>query len=136
MRGEIEQSVINDSVIVDTTKRMTIVKLPLMHDPVVKLAPNRHKALKVLKQQIKRLSKSPDDKKAIIKAENKLQDMGFVAYVKDLPEDIQKMLRDSPIKNFLPWRIADCQERLAVNTLPTSIRWTRDSPSMISLPRE
>ncbi len=77
-----------------------------MDDPVVKLAPNRHKALKVYKQQLKRLSKNPEDRKAILKAEKRLQDMGFMAYVKYLPDEIQKMLRDSKIQNFLPWRIS------------------------------
>ena len=106
MRGEREQSIMNDSVTVDTETGVTTAKLPFMHDPLVKLAPNKHQALKVYKQQLKRLNKNPDYKRAIIEAEKKLHDMGFMAYVKDLPDAIKNFLRETPIRNFLPWRIS------------------------------
>ena len=37
---------------------------------------------------MKRLSTNPEDKDDIIKSEKKLQSLGFVDYVKDLPADV------------------------------------------------
>ena len=54
---------------------------------------------------IKKLNKNPQDKASVIKAEKKLHDNGFVAYVKDLPEEIQEFLRSTDVQNFLPWRV-------------------------------
>ena len=104
IEAEEEQSLIEDSVHVDTENCISSASLPLLADPKEKLVPNRSKALKTYNQQIKSLAKNPEDKKAVIDAEAKLQKLGFVQWVKDLPEDDQQMLRESPIQNFIPWR--------------------------------
>ena len=57
------------SVHVDPVKGEVIADLPLLSDPTVKLAPNRHKALKTYNQQLKILAKNPQDKEAVIKSE-------------------------------------------------------------------
>ena len=57
IKEQIEQDMINQSVHVDLRQRQTIANLPLMHDPVIKLYPNKTKALKVYNQQLKKLSK-------------------------------------------------------------------------------
>jgi len=44
------------------------------------------------------------DKADIIASEKKLQDLGFVEFVNDLPTQQQEMLRNSSIQNFIPWR--------------------------------
>ena len=77
-----------------------------MNDPVVKLGPSRDIALKVCKQQRKKVNKIIQDKNSLIKAEKKLHNLGYVDYVKNLPEDIQEFLASTPIQNFLPWRVA------------------------------
>ena len=43
------------------------------------------------------------DKNDIIKSENKLQQMGFVDYIRNLPSDVQVMLQENLIKYFIPW---------------------------------
>ena len=83
---------------------MTYAKLPLMFQPEVKLTPNRSIALKVLNQQIKKLSRIEKDKSDVVASEEKLQKLGHVAYVKDLPQEVQQMLDENKVKNYIPWR--------------------------------
>ena len=45
---------INQSVHVDLKQRQTIANLPLMHDPAIKLHPNKTKVLKVYNQQLQK----------------------------------------------------------------------------------
>ena len=40
-----------------------------------------------------------------LKSEAKLQALGFVDYVRNLPENEQEALASSSIKNFIPWNI-------------------------------
>ena len=53
---------------------------------------------------MKRLQK-PADKQSVLKAEAALQELGFVDWVENLPEDVQKDLRENVIQNFLAWRV-------------------------------
>ena len=105
IKQEVEQNDIKKSVKVNTEKREANASLPLLGDPAIKLAPNSQKALKTYKQQLKILERNPEDKKAVIASEMKLQLLGYVAWVKDLPEDVQEELRRNPIQNFLSWRV-------------------------------
>ena len=105
IKEEVEQDLIERSVDVDLERCVVEASLPLIADPQVKLVPNRHKALKVYQQQVKKLEKSPADRESVIKAENKLQMLGFVSYLKDLPEETQRSLKESPIQNYIPWRV-------------------------------
>ena len=82
IREEIEQQQIEKSVTVDVEKRLTIARLPFLQDPTIKLHPNRHKALKVLDQQVKKLNKNSQDRDDVVKSEKKLQDLGHVEYIK------------------------------------------------------
>ncbi|XP_066918053.1 uncharacterized protein [Clytia hemisphaerica] len=104
IQEEVEQDLINRSITIDPSNCSSIANLPLIHDPLVKLAPNRDIALRVYIQQLKRLEKHQDDKDDILISEKKLQYLRFVEYVKHLPTDIQKQLSESQIKNFIPWR--------------------------------
>ena len=103
MREEIEQDLINNSVTVDIKNGITMAKLPLLEDPITKLAPNKAKALAVYNSQVKKLAKNPKDKNDVLSSEAKLQSLGHVDYVKNLPESQQVMLRESPIQNYIPW---------------------------------
>ena len=55
-------------------------------------------------QQIKKLNLNTDDKKDVIESEEKLQQLGYVDYVRNLEPEQQEMLRRSKIQNFIPWR--------------------------------
>ena len=104
IREEIEQDLINKSVVVDTANQCTIASLPLMYDPEIKLSPNKNKALKVYYQQVSKLNKHPKDKQDVIDSEKKLQQLGHVDFLKNLPSTTQQILQQSSIQNFIPWR--------------------------------
>eukprot|EP00794_Sanderia_malayensis_P019733 gene19733-biopygen14568 len=99
VQEEIEQDVINRS-----DERSSVTTLPLMQNPITHLTPNRHIALKVYNQQLKRLASYPEDKEDVLKSEKKLQNLGYVEYVKNLPNHIQAELEHNKIKNFISWR--------------------------------
>ena len=102
VKEEIEQDVINKSVKVNLPIGESEASLPIIHDAPNKLAPNKKIALAVFTSQIKRLT--PEEKREVIKAEQKLQDLGYVDYVRNLTPAQQQNLRDNVIHNYLPWR--------------------------------
>ena len=81
VKEEVEQDVINKSVTVDTDRRITTALLPLMFNPLHKLAPNKDKALRIYNKQVKKLNKNPQDKEDVIQSEAKLQNLGHVEFV-------------------------------------------------------
>ena len=126
LKQEVEQSIIDSSVTVDVKKHITVASLPFIADPVVKLAPNRHKARKVYNRVVGNLDKNPDDKASTIKSERKLQYLDFVAWVKDLPKEVQEKLRKHPIQNFFAWRIV---HKLSSLTTPTRLVFDASQPT-------
>ena len=60
---EIEQDLISQAIIVDISNRLCTVRLPFIYDPIAKLSANRHKAMKVYRQQI--VNKCIKDKEAV-----------------------------------------------------------------------
>ncbi|MCH2406210.1 MAG: hypothetical protein MK200_08470, partial [Nitrosopumilus sp.] len=104
IREEVEQDIINKSISVDVHAGITTARLPLLDNPVLKLAPNKDKALAIYRNQVRRLNRNETDKRDVITSEGKLQYLGHVDYVRNLPPDQQKMLNDSPIQHFIPWR--------------------------------
>ena len=105
IREEVEEDLIQKCINVDVNERTSTAVLPFIHDPVMKLAPNRSKALKVYNQQLKKLSSSAEDKEEVLKSEAKLQKLGFVDYIKNLSPEVQDALRKNPIQNYIPWRV-------------------------------
>ena len=73
-----------------------------MFDPVKRLAPNKAVALKVYNQQVKKLNNPANatDKSDVIESEAKLQKLGFVDYVKNLPADIRFGSWQSTLTHF------------------------------------
>ena len=71
----------------------------------MKLYPNKTNALKVYNQKLKKLSKQPQDKEQVIQSQKKIQDLGHVQFTHNLPNHLQRMLKDSPIRNFISWRV-------------------------------
>ena len=60
--------------------------------------------MKVYSQQLRKLSNLPKDKTDILESEAKLQRLGFVDYVRNLPEEVRKSLSNNPIQSFIAWR--------------------------------
>ena len=104
IREEIEQDQIDKSVSIDPDKCLAIAHLPFIHNPTTKLTPNKNKAMKVLDQQIRKLTKNSSDKNDVIASESKLQKLGYVEYIKNLPDEVRRSLAENNIHNYIPWR--------------------------------
>ena len=76
MKSEQEQFVIDSSVSIDFNHGLTEATLPFMEDPDEKLVPNEDIALKVYKQQTRKLSRDQVAKDAVLKSEEKLHQAG------------------------------------------------------------
>ena len=96
-----EQNLINESIKFDPQSQTIIAKLSFIHNPAVKLAPNKNKALKIYQQQLKKLNNESNlgDKMDIIKSENKLQELGFV----NLSPEMQHKLNHQH-QHYIAWR--------------------------------
>ena len=101
---ELEQNEINKSVTVDIQAGRAVASLPFTRDPQTTLAPNKNKALKVYQTQVRKLAKDEKDKQDVLKSEAKLQQLGYVDYVSNLPPEQKQRILDSTFKHFLPWR--------------------------------
>ena len=106
IQEEIEQNLINESITLDIENKVCIAKLPFIANPKLRIVPNFETAQKVYIAQIKKLVKAPEDKKEIIEAESKLQQLRYVKYLKDLPENEKNFIMNSEVKYFIPWRLA------------------------------
>ena len=104
LKTEYEQSLIDKSVCLDTEKNIVIAHLPFLEDPDVRLGDNSRTARKVYNGVVKRLNKSPKDLQDVIKAEGKLQELGFVEWLEDLPMEDQRMIMDAGVRYVIPWR--------------------------------
>ena len=105
IREEVEQSIIDKSVKVDLVNCETSADLPFIKDPRNRLSSNEDIALKVYRYQTKALDKKPKDREDTIESEKKLQHQGFVAWFDDLEKAEQKLILESSIQHFIPWRV-------------------------------
>ena len=105
IKEEVEQNLIKNSITLDLQSKVVTAKLPFINDPSIKLASNEKKAMKIYQQQIRKLNRPENttDKDDIIKSEKKMQDLGYVDYVENLPENIQQSLTNQ-MQHFIPWR--------------------------------
>ena len=77
LREEYEQSLIDKSVTLDTDKNVCTATLPFIENPESKLGDSSKAARKVYDNVVKILARNPEDKKAVLEAEGKLQHLGF-----------------------------------------------------------
>ena len=124
MKSEEEQFKIDASVGIDFARGITDALLPFMEDPEEKLVPNRDIALKVYKQQTRKLSKDPAAKEAVLKSEDKLHQAGHVDWVANLAPEMIKMLNDLPTRYYMPWRYV-----VNENSISTPVRVVFDASS-------
>ena len=104
IKEEVEQELIDQSVQVDLESKVAIACLPSIDNPVVKLAPNKQKATSVYNSQVRKLNKNSKDRDNAIASGEKIQELGYIEFVKDLAEADQQMLKKRIIQNFIPWR--------------------------------
>ena len=105
IQAEVEQELIDRSVIVDAEKGVTIATLPFLDDPKTALAPNDATALAVYKAQVRKLDKCPEERKEIIESEAKMHDLGFVEKLQNLTREQQAMIFSSNMQHYLVWRV-------------------------------
>ena len=122
IQEEVEQDLIETCVIVDIMNGITTAKLPFISNPETKLAPNDKLARRIYDGQIKMLSSKPLDKKAVIESEGKLQDLGYVEYLANLPREDQDAIKNAKVKYFIPWRTVWNE-----NSLSTPLRLVFDA---------
>ena len=119
IQDEIEQGIIERSVVVNAEEGYSEASLPfIVDDPDCRLVPNEHDALRVYKSQARKLSAMPDDKRAVIECEGKLQSLGFVDYFSNLDSETQQMMLSAPLRNFIPWRIVFNENSVTSATRP------------------
>ena len=104
IREEVEQDLIDKSAQVSTENRCATAKLSFMHNPMVKLSNNKDIALKIYNQQLRKLKKKLQDKADVVTSENKLEHLGYVDYVQSLSQEQQRMLSETEMKYYIPWR--------------------------------
>ena len=105
LKEEVEQNIIDSSVTINIEDKRTTARLPYISSPSL-LANNKKKAIKVYEQQLRKLNhpSNEKDKQDVVKSEAKLQELGFVDYLHDLPKAIQQSLQTNPIQHFIAWR--------------------------------
>ena len=104
IQEEIEQDLIERNVFVDPEKGITSCKLPFLLEPESRLSPNKQDALKVFKQQCRKLTVNPVDKVSVIEFQQKLQDLGFVDFLSNLSDDVKSSIFGNKVVYFIPWR--------------------------------
>ena len=73
-----------------------------MQNPAIKLAPNKNKALQIYNQKTHKLDQNLQDKRDTIESEAKLQELGFVEFVKNTALEQQQILKASNVQNLIP----------------------------------
>ena len=88
----------------------------------LKLSNNKDIALKIYSEQLRKLNTNLQDKADVITSENKLQRLGHAAYVLNLSQEQQRILSETDIKYYIPWRAA-CKQ----NSISTRCRVVFDA---------
>ena len=104
IQEEVEQDMIDKSVIVDPEKGLTIATLPFLEDPLVRLVTNKQTAMSVYKAQVRKLDKNPKDRADVIESESKMQKLDFVEKIENLTEEQRKQIFENGLQYFIPWR--------------------------------
>ena len=104
IQEEIESEIVENCVQIDEEKGEVVAKLPFVVNPDVRLQPNENMARKVYNSQVRNLSRKPEDKQAAILFEGKLQDLGFVDYIRNLTPEQREMIFSAVSRYFIPWR--------------------------------
>ena len=103
---EIHEHIIEKNVDVDLEKGKATALLPFVTDPDVRIDSVAQKklALKIYESQVKALVNKPEKKQAAILSESKLQELGYVDYLHNLPQETQDFILKN-VHYFIPWRL-------------------------------
>ena len=105
LKEEAEQSIIENSIELDSKKNILWATLPFVEDPVMKLQHNRFIAEKVLQSQQKMFSRDPSMREDAVKSHQKLLDRGHVIAASELSAEFKRAVESTPGAGyFIPWR--------------------------------
>ena len=104
IQAEVEQDLIEKGVVVDLENRRCSASLPFIADPDTRLITNDKSARKIFDAQVRKLSRSEGDRNDVLESEAKLQKLGYVDWLENLPEEDQKTVLDAAVKYFIPWQ--------------------------------
>ena len=106
IQEESEQGLIEKSVKIIPEKGESIARLPFVVNPDTRIDSDGilKAAKRVYRSQLRILNEKPDDLKAVIDSEAKLQSLGFVDFVDNLPKEEQEMILGADVRYVIPWR--------------------------------
>ena len=105
LREEMEQSMIENSVVLKVKERRLEATLPFTEEPNERLKPNRHVAERVFQSQLRNIEKNPDIQDDVLKSHKKLEDKGHVAPVSNLSTEELERMNSTPGEGYMiPWR--------------------------------
>ena len=111
VKEEEEQDVIDKSIKVDFDRRITTELLPLMFNPLHKLAHNKNNTPRICNQKLNKLNQKPHDKEDVIQSEDKFESLGHMEFVRNLtPEQQKNAVKESsselhPLQSSLEWQL-------------------------------
>ena len=104
---QVEQEAIEKSVSIDIENKKVLVDLPFTSPPEIFLSErhgadnNYSQASKVYKSQCRLPDIKRDHVRQVV---SDLQKKGFLKKLSDLPDNHNKLVKDSPFKHYMPWR--------------------------------
>ena len=106
LEGEIQQALIERCVKLNIEKKRLEATLPFIMDPNKNLAPNKGRAMMMLRSQLAKIKRKPSIKEDVLKAHNKLLDNGHVAAIRDLSPNLQDIMKEAgAMVIHIPWNI-------------------------------
>ena len=105
LREEVERKAIEDSIAFDRENKRIIVSLPKRGKEEFFLSSNRDIAMKVFKKVCEKASKSPEMKKEINAAFDKLFKNEHAVPLKDIDKERLKQFITKAVQHYLPWRV-------------------------------
>ena len=125
LQEELEQAMIEESVVYIPEEKRVEAVLPFLDDPLNKLKPNKHIAYKILESQMRLFEKNPEMRLDALKSHDKLQTKGHVVRMKDLSEAERSRMNSTPGEGYyIPWRLHHKQ-----NSINTPCRMVFDASS-------
>ena len=104
LKQEAEQELVRQSVTIKDG--VAIAKLPFTMSPEDHLKNNRHIALKMLDQILKKHCSDETQRAVVWKAWEKLINKGHLVFLKDLDSNERDMIEKSPTSYYIPWNLA------------------------------
>ena len=97
-----EEMIIKGCIKFNPDKGSFCVPLPLKEDPDTALGDNADQSKSFYKRVVNKLSKTPEDRHAIIKSFNKQIELGFIQKLSSMPEELQESIKSKKIY-VIPW---------------------------------